>query len=551
MPLALLLGALQIHPIAYRQECVVSDSEIASRVGAEVMRDGGNAIDAAIATGFALAVTFPAAGNIGGGGFMVVRMADGKSAALDFRETAPKAATRNMYLDASGKVTKDSLIGYRAAGIPGTPMGFWEAHKKFGKLPWKRLLEPAVKLARDGFAVDRGLAASLRSEADQFKAFPASWKQFCRDGKFYEWGDRLKQGDLAATLARIRDGGADGFYRGKTADLVADDMAKNQGLMTREDLAAYDAEWRAPSTGTYRGYDIVTMPPPSSGGVCMLQMLGILEGYELQPLGWNSSEYLHLLVESMKRSFADRSEAMGDPGFVKVPVTQLLSPEYIKDRRATIDPNKATPAAQVKPGVEPAREGEHTTHYSVVDAHGNGVSVTYTINTGFGSRAVVNGAGFLLNNEMDDFAALPGKPNGYGLVQGEANAIQPGKRPLSSMTPTIVSKNGKLTLVLGSPGGPTIINTVLQTVLNVTDFGMTIQEAVAAPRIHHQWLPDEIRYEPRGLAADTKAALEKKGHIFAARGARMGSCHAIAIDPAGNRLAGIDPRVSSSGSAGR
>lgn len=551
MSLVALLAVSQIHPLAYRENCVVSDSAIASRVGAQVMAAGGNAVDAAIATGFALAVTFPEAGNIGGGGFMVVRLADGTSMALDFRETAPRAATRNMYLGPDGKVTQDSLIGHRAAGVPGTPRGLWEAHRKFGKLPWKRLVEPAVVLARDGFKLERGQAASLRAGADLFKRFPASWSQFSRNGNFYAWGETLKQPDLASTLARIRDGGADGFYRGKTAELIDVDMKRNQGLITKDDLAAYRAEWRKPITGSYRGYEIVTMPPPSSGGVCLVHMLGILEGYDLKPLGWNSAETLHLMVEAMKRSFADRSEAMGDPGFVRVPVEKLLSSDYIAERRSAIDPKRATPARDVKPGVEPAREGEHTTHYSVVDKAGNAVAVTYTINTGFGSGAVVNGAGFLLNNEMDDFAARPGTPNGYGLVQGEANAIQPGKRPLSSMTPTIVTRGGKLAYVIGSPGGPTIINTVLQTFLNVAEFGMTIQEAVAAPRFHHQWLPDEIRHEPRGLSPELRQAMETKGHVFAARAARMGSCHAIAIGPDGARLAGIDPRVSTSGAAGR
>jgi gamma-glutamyltranspeptidase/glutathione hydrolase len=545
-----MLALAQIHPTPYKFCCVVSDSDLASKVGAKILKDGGNAVDAAIATGFALAVAFPAAGNIGGGGFMVVRMADGRTVAIDYREMAPKASTKDMYLDDKQNVTQDSLIGYKAAGVPGTTMGMWEAHKRFGKLPWNKLVDPSVRLSRDGFVIDREFASSLRGSSTLFKRFPTSWSQFCRDGKFFEAGEKFSQPDLAITLSRIRDKGADGFYKGETANLIAADMAANKGLMSKDDLANYKVEFRQPQAGSYKGFDILTMPPPSSGGVCLLQMLGILEGYDLKPLGWNSSEYLHLLVEAMKRSFADRSQYMGDPGFVDVPVAKLLSPEYIKARRESIDPAKSTPATSIAPGLEPIKEGEHTTHFSVADREGNMVSNTYTLNTGFGSGAVVKGAGFLLNNEMDDFAAKPGVPNAYGLIQGSRNSIAPGKRPLSSMTPTIVLKDGKPYLVVGSPGGPTIINTVLQTFLNIVEFGMSVQQAVAAPRFHHQWLPDEVRYETFGVSVDVRKALEAKGHKFARSASSMGSCNAILVAVDGWRMAGVDPRISGAASAG-
>lgn len=548
IPALVISATAQIHPTPFKNGCVVSDSAIASQVGAQIMKQGGNAVDAAVATGLALAVTFPAAGNLGGGGFMVVRMADGFSAAIDYREVAPRSASRDMFLDATGKVTNDSLEGYRASGVPGTPMGMWRAHRMFGKLPWKAVVEPSIKLAREGFIVDRGLADDLKQAARLFKKFPASYSQFCRNGKFYQWGETFKQPELARTLKLIQEQGAVGFYHGETATKIAKAMRAQKGEITEADLQAYQAIVRMPVRGKYKDFQFLTMPPPSSGGVCLLQMLQTLEPFDLKGKGFQSAGTMHLITEAMKLSFADRSQYFGDPGFVSVPIEQLLSPNYIAQRRKMIKPNIATPSNEIRPGLDPMKEGEHTTHYSVVDKWGNAVSNTYTLNTGFGSGVTV--AGFLLNNEMDDFAAKVGEPNVYGLVQGEANAIAPGKRPLSSMTPTIVLKNGKLHSVLGSPGGPTIINTVLQTFLNVSEFGMSIQEAVAAPRFHHQWLPDQIRYEPNGLNAELKSALEKMGHKFAARPGRMGSCHAIQIGPDSVRFAGTDPRVSSSGAAG-
>src|SRR5579871_2359349 len=453
-----------IWPVRAKQELVISDSAIASRVGAEILRQGGNAVDAAVATGFALAVTHPAAGNIGGGGFMLVRMADGKAVALDFRETAPKAASRDMYLDGAGKVVpSSSLIGYKASGVPGTVAGLFEAHRRFGKLSWKALVEPAQQLAAKGFEVSFGLAGELQSASPLLSLFPESKRVFRGDGRGLEWGDRLIQTDLAGTLARIRDRGPDGFYKGETADLIAKDMAAHGGLITKEDLAAYKVVVREPLAGSYRGYELLTMPPPSSGGVAILEMLNVLEGYDFAALPFGSSARNHLLVETMKRAFADRAEYMGDPDFVKVPVAALIDQWYAKSLRASIRLDRATPASEIKPGLAQAPDGNHTTHYTVVDKDGNAVATTYTLNTGFGCGEAVEGAGFLMNNEMDDFASKVGVPNGFGLIQGEANTIAPGKRPLSSMVPTIVLKDGKLFMALGSPGGPTIINTVLQT----------------------------------------------------------------------------------------
>jgi gamma-glutamyltranspeptidase/glutathione hydrolase len=546
--------SLQIHPIRAAHGMVVSDSVIASEVGRDVMKRGGNAVDAAVATALALAVTHPAAGNLGGGGFMLVRMADGRAVAIDYRETAPAGASRNMYLGPDGKPTKDSLIGFKASGVPGTVAGMVEAHRRFGKLPWKDLVEPAYDLANKGFAVPYGLADSLKSAADSFKPFPASYRQFCRDGQFLSPMETFRQSDLAHTLSLIRDQGADGFYRGETAVKIAKAMKAGNGLITENDLRNYQPKVREVLRGSYKGYEILTMPPPSSGGIAMLQMLGMMEKDDVKALGYNSSGYLHHLVESMKRAFADRAVHLGDPDFVKVPVGDLLDPAYIASRRAEIG-ERATPSTSIKAlgGTQAGvpEERWETTHFSVVDGEGNAVSNTYTLNGGYGCFAVADGTGVLMNNEMDDFAAAPGVPNGYGLIQGENNAIAPGKRPLSSMTPTIVLRDGKLVMVLGSPGGPTIINTVMQTVLNVVDFDMTVQRAVAAPRFHHQWMPDEIQWEPFGLSKDVRSALEAKGHVFKEKAATMGSCHAIKIDPkTGERQGGIDPRISTAGAAG-
>ncbi len=533
----------QIHPQSYKNGAVVSDSDIASRVGAAVLRKGGNAVDAAVATGLALAVTFPAAGNLGGGGFMLVRMADGRTVAIDYREVAPKLATRDMYKNPS-----DSLTGYLASGVPGTPLGMWEAHRKLGKLRWKDVVEPAVKLARDGFAMPAGLARDLQSEAPKFRKFPASWAQFCRDGKFYQTGEIFRQPDLARTLTLLRDQGPKGFYEGETAQKFDHAMRQNGGLISAEDLSSYRTVNREPLMGDFRGYQVLTMPPPSSGGIALLQMLGMLKNDNLNQTGYGSSTTLHLMVEAMKRAFADRSLHLGDPAFVKIPVSQLLDPKYINELRHSIS-DQATPSASIK-GLDPGVSGMHTTHYSVVDKDGNAVSNTYTLNTSYGSSVVIPGTGVLMNNEMDDFTTQPGKPNVFGLIQSEKNIVEPGKRPLSSMTPTILVKDGKVAFVIGSPGGPTIINTVFQTVLNTVEFRMNIQMAVAAPRFHHQWMPDEIRWEPYGLSADVRKGLEARGHKLAVSGMRMGSCHSIQVDAQGNKLTGIDPRISTSGAAG-
>lgn len=528
---------------------VVSDSQIASDVGADILRKGGNAIDAAVATAFALAVTHPAAGNLGGGGFMVVRMADGRSVAIDYRETAPAAASRDMYIGADGKPTKESLVGMKAAGVPGTVAGMAEAHRRFGKLGWKEVVEPAFTLASKGFKVPPGLYRSLNGMREKFASFSATTKQYIES---LTEGGMLVQPDLAKTFALIRDKGSDGFYRGETADRIEAAMKSGGGLITKKDLADYRVKLRKPLIGQFHGFDIVTMPPPSSGGIALLQMLGMLEKDDLAKLGQGTPATLHLEVEAMKRAFADRAVHLGDPDFVSVPTERLLDPTYLQRRRNEIG-DKATPSKDVK-----ALDGEQaltvaekpdTTHFSVVDRAGNAVSNTYTLNGSFGSFAVAEGTGVLMNNEMDDFAAAPGVPNAYGLIQGEKNSIAPGKRPLSSMTPTIVTKDGKLVLVVGSPGGPTIINTVLQTILNVLVFDRSAQDAVSAPRYHHQWMPDEIRWEPKGLPADLRQAMEGKGHVFAAKGAEMGSCHAIAIDAQGRPSPGVDPRISTSGSA--
>jgi gamma-glutamyltranspeptidase/glutathione hydrolase len=480
----------------------------ATTAGVAALKAGGNAVDAAVAVGLALAVTHPAAGNLGGGGFMLVRFADGRTTFLDFRERAPEAASRNMYLDAAGNPTRESVVGYRAAGVPGTVSGLEYAHRKYGRRPWAELVTPAVDLAAKGFPLTYGMAQSLRGASGLLGQFPDSKRIFLKGGKFYDPGEPLVQPELAGTLERIRKEGARGFYQGETARLLAEDMRRHGGLITEKDLAAYSTVERQPLTGAYKGYGIVTAPPPSSGGVGILQMLGVLEGSGYEKSGAGSAASLHVMAEAMRRYFADRARYLGDPDFYHVPVTRLLDPKYITSLRASIG-EQATPSTQV-PGM-PAAESSETTHYSIVDGEGNAVAVTYTLNNSYGCGVTATGLGFLLNNEMDDFAAKPGSPNFYGLVQGEANAVAPRKRPLSSMTPTIVLNGGKLYFVIGSPGGPTIINTVLQTLVNVVDFGMDIQQATDWPRIHHQWLPDELRME-RGFSPDTIALLERRGH---------------------------------------
>ena len=540
------------QPVRARHAMVASTSEIASRVGADVMKRGGNAVDAAVAVGLALAVTWPSAGNLGGGGFMLIRKADGTTEAIDYRERAPLAATRDMYLDAQGNVVpKMSTDSYRAVAVPGTVAGLALAHKRHGKLKWEELVEPARKLAAEGFAVNYHLARSLshNNTIEKMSRWPESRRIYQRDGRFYELGDTFVQPELAAVLARIKTNPRD-FYEGETAKLIVADMKANGGIVTMDDLRTYEPTIRQPLRGTYRGYEILTMPPPSSGGIVLLEMLNMIEPYDLRSMGWHSSTYVHTLVEIMRRAFADRATYLGDTDFVKgVPVRGLMSREYAAMRAKDIT-DKATPSQDVRGGGPAAYESPETTHYSIVDADGNAVSTTYTLNDSYGAGMVAKGTGVLLNNEMDDFTAKVGVANVYGLIQGESNAIAPRKRPLSSMTPTIVVKDAKPFLVIGSPGGPTIISTVLQSILNIVDFDMDVQAAVSAPRFHHQWLPDHIFWEELDLGADTRAALEARGHVFRplpgmdrSEPGVLGDAQGILIDPkTGMRMGGSDPR---------
>lgn len=531
------------EPARGRHGMVASSDEYASQVGVEILQRGGNAVDAAVAVGFALAVTHPAAGNLGGGGFMLIRLADGRTVAIDYREVAPAGAHRDLYLDKDGKIIEDaSLLGYRAAGVPGTVAGLHLALEKYGTLKWADVLEPARKLAADGFVVSPALAESLK-RADALAQFPESKRIFLRDGKHYEKDEIFRQPELAETLARLQKEGPREFYEGRTARLIAEDMKNNDGLITLDDLKAYRPAVREPLRGTYRGHEIITMPPPSSGGVALLEMLNVLEQYNLTALGHDSPEKCHLLIEAMRRAFADRAEFLGDPDFVKIPVVGLTSKSYAAQLAKGIDLRRATPSAQLRHGAPAAYESPQTTHFSVVDAAGNAVANTYTLNTGYGSCVTVRGAGFLLNNEMDDFTSKPGSPNVFGLIQGERNAIAPRKRPLSSMTPTIVLKDGKLFLVIGTPGGPTIINTVLQTLVNVVDHGMNVRQAIEAPRFHHQWLPDTVAYEASGLPDAARAALESKGHVLGPKPRILGDAQGIMVDPkTGMRYGASDPR---------
>ena len=533
------------QPVRAKNGMVVSVEPHATEVGVKILQAGGNAVDAAVAVGLALAVTHPGAGNLGGGGFMLVRLADGRTAFLDFRERAPAAAARNMYLDANGKATQDSTVGYRASGVPGTVRGLELASQKFGKLPWAQLVRPAADLASKGYALSYSEANSMRGGGRGMERFPESKRVFLRDGKYYEPGETFVQADLGRTLDRIARLGGKDFYEGETARLLAADMQEHGGLITLADLKNYKAIERQPLTGKYRGYDIITAPPPSSGGVGILQMLGVLEGTDFAKAGAGSAMAVHYITEAMRHFFADRSEHLGDPDFVKVPLTALLDPKYILKIRNSIDPEKATPSSQVHAAVFNGHESNETTHFSVADAQGNVVAVTYTLNGGYGSKVTATGLGFLLNNEMDDFAPKPGEANMYGLIQGEFNAIQPGKTPLSSMVPTILMRDGKPFAVLGSPGGPTIINTVLEVAINMIDWNMNVQDAVNWPRFHHQWLPDELRME-NGYSPDTIDLLTKRGYIVKRVGAQ-GECAAIRFNN-GWLEGAADPR--SGGTAG-
>ncbi len=521
---------------------VGAQEPLATDVGVRILQSGGNAVDAAIGVGFALAVTHPFAGNLGGGGFMLIRFADGRSTFLDFRERAPEKAARNMYLDAAGNPTRESVEGWRSSGVPGTVRGFEFAHKKYGRAKWASLVEPAVTLASKGFTVSYSLQESLRGSKNLVRD-AESRRIFQKNGTFFEAGDSLVQPELGRTLARISRLGAKDFYEGETAKFLADAMARNGGLITLDDLKGYAAAERTPLTGEYRGYGIIAAPPPSSGGVGLLQMLGMLEGSGYEKSGAGSAATIHYLAEVMRRFYADRRAFLGDPDFVKMPLAGLLDAEYIRVRRATIDPEHATPSAKIAQGTPAGAEHTETTHYNVVDSEGNAVAVTYTLNDGYGNGITVPGAGFLLNDEMDDFAAKPGSPNMFGLVQGEANAIQPGKRPLSSMSPTILTRDGKFFMAVGAPGGPRIITAVLQVILNVVDFGMNAQDAIDAPRMHHQWEPDQLFVDP-AISPDTRALLRMRGHQIDPSAGIVGARVEAIVNSGGWLQGGTDGRGS-------
>jgi gamma-glutamyltranspeptidase/glutathione hydrolase len=556
--------ASSTHPVRAQHAIVVSVHELASQVGVDVMQAGGNAIDAAVATGFALAVVHPPAGNIGGGGFMLIRMADGRTHFIDYREKAPAAATRDMYLDPQGNVIKDaSEIGYKSIGVPGSVAGMVYAEQKYGKLTLKQVMAPAIRLARQGYALTWGEARDFQTDK-HLGQFAESRRVFQRNGDFYKAGEIFRQPDLARTLQRIADK-PDDFYHGSLARELAAAMQKGGGLITADDLANYEVKEREPVRGTYRGYEVISAPPPSSGGTVLIESLNILEDYDLARMGDRSAQSMHYTTEAFRRAFFDRAEFMGDPDFAKIPVAQLIDKKYAAAWGETIDPNRATPSKDLKrpavfsqleqfadahPPMVP-HESNHTTHYSVMDADGNAVAVTTTINDWFGSRVTADGLGFLLNDEMDDFSAKPGVPNSDGLLQSDLNAIGPGKRPLSSMTPTIVVRDGKTVMVLGSPGSSKIITTVANVLMGVVDYGMNIQEAVNAPRFHNQWMPDVLNVE-QWFSPDTLNLLHKMGYNIEV-GLHYGSdvyfywsdAECIAVDPkTGDRLGASDGRGS-------
>ena len=529
------------QPYRAKRAMAVSGETNATDAGLAVLKAGGNAIDAAVAMGFVLGVTHSGMTGLGGGGHVLVRMADGRTSFFDFREQAPGRATRDMFLDASGNLTNESVIGWKAAAVPGNVKGFETAHRKFGSKSWSELLQPAIRLAAQGHPLSYGRAMALRTAAniERMGRFAESKRVFLNNGRYYDPGDVLVQNDLARTLERIAREGSKDFYEGETAHKFVDAVATNGGLITLADLKAFNVSERAPLKGRYKGYEIITAPGSSAGGIGILQMLGVLEGTDYAKSGAGSAASIHYLAESMRRFFAERSEHIGDPDYFRVPYDALLDPKHIAGLRASIDPDHATPSDRVKPGKFVTREGGDTTHYGVVDEAGNAVAVTVTLNSQFGSAVAVPGLGFLLNDNMDNFAANPGKTNQYGLVQGEANAIQPHKRPVSSMTPTIVLKDGKVFMVAGTPGGPTILNSVLQAVLNVVDFGMNAQDAVAAPRVHHQWYPDRLFMEP-GFSPDTIELLKARGHTIEMKGSNN-DLNMILLN--GEWIqAGIDPR---------
>ena len=557
--------AAALTPVGARSGMVVTSSAPATDAGVEVLRRGGNAVDAAVATAFALAVTHPAAGNLGGGGFMLVRMADGRTVAIDYRETAPAAATRDMYLDARGAVIPGaSTRGPRSAGVPGTVAGLALALERYGTMDLATVLRPAIQLARRGLPVTYPVYRSIveadsgRALAD-FRAFPSSARVFLRNGAPYAVGDTLRQPDLAWTLEQIARGGPDAFYRGAVAGRIERAMRRDGGLITRADLAAYRPVIRAPLVATYRGDTIYTMPPPSSGGVILIGLLQALEAEDVAGLGHNSAAFIHRFAEICNRYYADRAFYMGDPDFVHAPIAGLASRAYAAEVRSQVDTARHTPGREIAHGdsawlwrtSRAGEESHETTHFCVVDRRGNAVSNTYTLNDSYGSRYVVDGAGFLLNDEMDDFSVKPGAPNLYGLVGGSANAIAPGKRMLSSMTPTLVTRKGSLFLVLGSPGGSRIITSVCQTLLDIVDHGMNVRDAVAAPRVHSQWLPDQVDLEPVGFPREVVAALEARGHKVDSTYGYWSEVHAIMADVTRGLLLGAaDPRAGDGKAAG-
>lgn len=543
-------------PVRARHAVAASVQKLASQVGADVMRRGGNAVDAAVAIALTLAVVYPEAGNIGGGGFMLIRLKDGRATTIDYRERAPAAVTRNMYRRPDGGVIVgegSSTIGYRASGVPGTIAGLDFALTRYGsgKFTWAQLVEPARLLAAKGFTVPHSLAQSLSRHRPRLDIYPETRKIYLRDGRPYKEGETFRQPELAATLARLQRRGPREFYEGETARLIASDMKRHGGLITMDDLYRYSVKEREPLRGTYRGYQVITMPPPSAGGVALLEMLNIVEGFDLAGLSPLSSEKYHLLAETMRRAYADRASYIGDPDFVKVPVAGLLDKGYAARLRATINLERASKSTEIRAGEPAGVESLDTTHFSVVDAEGNAVANTYTINDIYGSGVTVKRTGILLNDEMDDFTTSPGTPNLWGVIQGERNAIQGDKRPLSSMTPTVVlRKDGSFWFAVGARGGGRITTTVLQVIINVIDHGMNLQQALDAPRIHHQWFPDEILFEPFGMSSDTRRSLEARGHKLVPQRAwpfNIGSAEAVMIEEGtGVRLGACDPRYDGS-----
>ena len=525
----------------YRNGMVVCAYPDAAKAGLAVLKKGGNAVDAAIAVQFALAVTHPTAGNIGGGGFMVYRSAKGETNTLDYREKAPAAASANMYLDSAGNVIADkSLHTHQASGVPGSVDGMAEAHRKYGKLKWAELVQPAIDLAKNGFVLTEKLASNLNSMQDNFRKLNPGKIYYLKEGG-WKTGDKMVQEDLGATLELIRDKGREGFYDGKTADELVAEMKSGNGLITKTDLKNYHSVWRKAITGNYKGYKIITMPPPSSGGIALLQLLRSVEPFPLKRWGFNQDSTVQVMVEAERRVYADRSKYLGDPDFYKVPVDSLLQPKYTDARMKSFNWNHATPSSAIQPGTFVGYESDQTTHLVVVDKDGNAVSITTTLNGSFGSGIVVKGAGFLLNNEMDDFSAKPGVPNMFGLIGGKANSIQPGKRMLSSMTPTILEKDGKLFMVVGTPGGSTIITSVFQTILDVVEFDQSMQRAVSSKRFHHQWLPDDVKAEKDALDSATIQKLESKGYKIIVDGP-IGRVDAILKTKWGYYEGGADPR---------